>query len=213
VSFQSATLKNSHHRLVKLITYLRPISTYGGRGLLKSGAHPEDHAVIYSSKPYLQKGEQVGLKPVRVEIKDPLNKLDRLSRLNYAKPFTIEHNVKVFWIGRVARSDEQQVVTDYRLIHPPLADRPYVNQNNDFSGDMTQGAEGAEPEYTSTPGQESSQWVSRSTQHTGRQLPTTVAGTTYPALTPYQVQGQGSGGEYDTNYDPNYRCKFSHINP
>jgi hypothetical protein len=199
------------------MTYSRPILTYGGRGLLKPGAHPEDHAVIYSSEsggPYLQDGEQIGMKAVEVKIKDQSNKLDPLSRLNYAKLFTIEHNVKVFWIGRLAKEYEQQVVTDYRCIHPPLADRPYINEYNDSSGDMTQGAEGSEPEYTSAPGQGSSQWAPGKAQDTGRQLPTTVAETTYPDLvtTLYPAQGQSSGGQNYAHYDPNYRSKFSYIN-
>ncbi|KAH8745335.1 hypothetical protein F5882DRAFT_235302, partial [Hyaloscypha sp. PMI_1271] len=84
-----------------------PILTYGFQGVLKYGVHPIDHAVVYSSRrdgPYISDREE-GLmtkKPIRIEIKDPAHKLDPLSRLNYAKVYTVEHNVKVLFIGKVA---------------------------------------------------------------------------------------------------------------
>lgn len=50
--------------------------------------------------------------------------LDDASRLNYAKVYTIEHNIPVDFIGRLATPvSEQQVVTDYNLTHPSLEDR------------------------------------------------------------------------------------------
>jgi hypothetical protein len=48
---------------------------------------------------------------------NPRDKLDPNSRMNYAKVYTVEHNVKVLFIGRIAPKYEQQVVIDYNHIH------------------------------------------------------------------------------------------------
>ena len=59
-------------------------------------------------------------KPIRIELTAPSDKLDPLSRLNYAKTYTVEHNVKVLFIGRVAGNYEQEVATAFNSVHPPL---------------------------------------------------------------------------------------------
>ncbi|KAE9367984.1 hypothetical protein N431DRAFT_384049 [Stipitochalara longipes BDJ] len=102
-----------------------PILTYGHQGVLKYGVHPEDHAVVYSSKtegPYYHEGEKELLtkKPIRLDIKDPSEKLDPQSRLNYAKTYTVEHNVKVFFIGWIARNYEHEVATCFNDTNPPV---------------------------------------------------------------------------------------------
>lgn len=94
------------------------------------GVHAETHTVVYSSRkegPYLADGEErlMHHKPIRIEIKDPTHKLDKLSRLNYAKIYTVEHNVKVLFIGRVAENYEQAVVTAFNKTHPPLSNREH----------------------------------------------------------------------------------------
>ncbi|KAH8762401.1 hypothetical protein BGZ57DRAFT_725703, partial [Hyaloscypha finlandica] len=105
---------------------IRPIQTYGLQGVLKHGVHSEDHAVVYSSRrdgPFLLDREE-GLmmkRPIRIEIRDPSHKLDPLSRLNYAKTYTVEHNVKVLFIGKVAECYEQKVITSFNETHPPVA--------------------------------------------------------------------------------------------
>jgi hypothetical protein len=107
-----------------LIILIRPILTYGYQGVLKRGVHPECHTVVYSSSkgPKLLEGEKGLLtkKPIKIDMKDPSEKLDPLSRLNYAKTYTVEHNVKVFFIGRVAENHEQEVVTCFNLANPPV---------------------------------------------------------------------------------------------
>lgn len=133
---------------------LRPILTYGGQGTTKYGSHPEDHAVIYSSKEggpqYLYNETKIIKKPIRCDIKQPEEKLDPASRLNYAKLYTVEHNVKVMFIGRVATKYEQQIVTDYNNTHPSLEDRPYSGEG-DYSPDERLGAEGEDTGYSLDP--------------------------------------------------------------
>ncbi|PMD23432.1 hypothetical protein NA56DRAFT_71340 [Hyaloscypha hepaticicola] len=128
-----------------------PILTYGNQGVLKRGVHPEDHAVIYSSKskgPYVLEREK-GLMtkhPIRVELFKESQKLDPLSRLNYAKLYTVEHNVKVFFIGRVAKNYERDVMNGYNEAHPPFSNAgPGLHQGS--HEDLTRGAEADDPHY------------------------------------------------------------------
>ncbi|KAN0104755.1 hypothetical protein V8E51_010500 [Hyaloscypha variabilis] len=115
-----------------------PILTYGYQGALKRGVHPEDHTVVYSSKtegPFYLEGEKELLRkrPIRLDMKDPSEKLDPLSRLNYAKTYTVEHNVKVYFIGCVAISSEQEVATSFNDANPPVT--PANRSRNDASPD------------------------------------------------------------------------------
>ncbi|PMD67526.1 uncharacterized protein K444DRAFT_494050, partial [Hyaloscypha bicolor E] len=81
-----------------------PIKTYGGQGTRKAGAQALHHAVIYSGKEVVDKGENLIKKAVRVEMSSPREKLDSASRINYARVYTIEYNVKVLFIGRVIKN-------------------------------------------------------------------------------------------------------------
>jgi len=72
--------------------------TYGGYGCLKRGVHAEDHAVVYTSRslgPYFLDNEGITKPSIRVELTEPKESLEPLSRINYAKIYTVEHNVKV----------------------------------------------------------------------------------------------------------------------
>jgi hypothetical protein len=135
-----------------------PILTYGLQGVLKRGVHPEDHAAVYSSRnnrPYLLDAEaRLPLKrPIRIDMKDVSEKLDPLSRLNYAKLYTVEHNVKVYFIGKVATRHEQHLMVDYNQVHPPLSahDINYREHSND--NDESQFASMADhtPSYQRSP--------------------------------------------------------------
>jgi hypothetical protein len=45
-------------------------------------------------------------KPVRVTSTSPKDKLDKASRVNYSKVYTIEHNLKVCFIGQIHKDSE-----------------------------------------------------------------------------------------------------------
>ena len=129
--------------LAKLRT--RPILTYGGQATTKKGVHGRDHAVIFTGKSSsIFKGEKLSKKAIRMIPDSSRHHLDPASRINYAKVYTVEHNVKVYFIGKISQKHEQQVTTDYNDTHRPLPDRP-------FSGDMTDEefghAEGTDPNY------------------------------------------------------------------
>jgi hypothetical protein len=94
--------------------------TYQRQGLTKHGAQPEHHAAIYSEKPVTYEDEGLTKKPIRVEMSNPKEKLDPISRINYAKVYTIEYNVKVYFIGRVHEDYLHQLIADYQnIVHPP----------------------------------------------------------------------------------------------
>jgi hypothetical protein len=66
---------------------------------MKKGVHAKHHTIIYTDKkPQYFKGEkEKGLKrePIYMAPDHPRHKLLGGSRLNYAKPYTVEYNVKV----------------------------------------------------------------------------------------------------------------------
>ncbi|KAJ4263144.1 hypothetical protein NW762_006766 [Fusarium torreyae] len=86
-----------------------PISTYGRKGCRKSGVKAEQHGIVTESsnrKPTALAGEpKLGFPAIRVHISEPGERISKESRVNYSKLTTVEHNVKVFFIGRVVGSD------------------------------------------------------------------------------------------------------------
>lgn len=82
----------------------RPIHTYSGQGTAKPGVKAEDHAIIYmaGSAPFCGAGEgpmlkhSLEVKPASVD-----QKLNKMSRLNFGKIYTVEHNVKVMPVGKI----------------------------------------------------------------------------------------------------------------
>lgn len=85
---------------------------------MKGGVKSDDHAVIYMSKdpkasPPAVQGENLGKSPIRVVPKSHRDKLDVLSRVNYAKIYTVEHNVKVWFIGEIAPESIKTFMVDF----------------------------------------------------------------------------------------------------
>ena len=67
------------------------------------------------------KGErQLPNEPICVKPKQPHDKLDSTSRLNYAKIYTVEHNVKVCFIGIVHGKSTAALIRDYNKINTLL---------------------------------------------------------------------------------------------
>lgn len=73
---------------------------------------PNKHGIIYTagSKPRLLKNEpELGFRPVALHVYADGEKLAKESRVNYSKLVTIEHNVKVFFIGSITGEDFDNV--------------------------------------------------------------------------------------------------------
>ena len=87
-----------------------PITSYGHRGVGKPGVNKSEHSIIHTTKDPPEplsaelptRGEE-GMRPhaIRVDSDDPVDKLDALSRLDYGKVHTIQHNIKVKAFGKV----------------------------------------------------------------------------------------------------------------
>src|SRR4051812_29040580 len=85
----------------------------------------KSHSMIFTSNepPNSQEEENNLLKPIRIIPVNRRQKLDPDARLNYAKLYTIEYNVQVWFIGHIHPDSEQQLVDDYNSIHTLLPDR------------------------------------------------------------------------------------------
>jgi hypothetical protein len=88
-----------------------PISTYGGQGVTKTGTLKWQHAIAHTSRdapdPHPKEipvdGEWGMMTPIRVAPKKKDGKLDVMSRINFARIYTVEDNVKVYDFGDVHR--------------------------------------------------------------------------------------------------------------
>ena len=85
-----------------------PINTYGGQGVMKHGlatAERQAHSIIHANDtaPYATEEERPFLvkKPIAVKMASREQKLDKMSRINFGKPSSVEWNVKVMHVGRV----------------------------------------------------------------------------------------------------------------
>jgi hypothetical protein len=117
-----------------------PILTYGGQATAKHGVKPQDHCIIYTRgnhpkdwKPTEVPGEQkLKNKAIQVDPSHPrYGLLDPESRLNYAKVYTVEHNVKVFFVGYVHKDSAPYFIRDYNKRHKPLAEDPDFQYEED----------------------------------------------------------------------------------
>lgn len=92
-----------------------PIQTYRGQGATKPGLIVGDHALIYTGqRPHLFEGEEAMNKhPIRV---DAVYKegLDVASRINFGKPYAVEHNVKLAEIGMICNEHQHLLVAYFK---------------------------------------------------------------------------------------------------
>ncbi|WYZ46535.1 hypothetical protein EsH8_IX_000760 [Colletotrichum jinshuiense] len=85
-----------------------PILTYQGKACNKKGVKAHKHGIIYAqgSKPRTVSNEpKLGFAPIRAKITIEGEKLAKESRINYSKLVTVEHNVKVFFIGFIGQDE------------------------------------------------------------------------------------------------------------
>ena len=95
--------------------------TYVGEGVNKAGVNARVHTIIFSSNKYpcAYPGEdEKGMMkaPIRMVPSSSSYTLDDGSRLNYGNPFTIEYNVKVWFIGTLDPESIQWLWKDYNAI-------------------------------------------------------------------------------------------------
>ncbi|KAF7511129.1 hypothetical protein GJ744_005360 [Endocarpon pusillum] len=99
-----------------------PIHTYSGQGVTKRGLSREDierHAVIYMQGTTSQpRPDERGLvkEPIAVKPASPDQKLDPMSRLNFGKPYTVEHNIKAMDVGMVTDKSMPYLETYFKNV-------------------------------------------------------------------------------------------------
>lgn len=108
--------------------------------MLKPGVFGECHTIIFTESPKALRGEDkdgnLRLMPVKVTPSNPRDKLDPASRLNYGRLYTVDHNVKVWVVGRIHRDFEQQLQLDFDRFHPEIKNsgRPLPSNSYDTDG-------------------------------------------------------------------------------
>ncbi|KAF4627005.1 hypothetical protein G7Y89_g11151 [Cudoniella acicularis] len=83
-----------------------PLYTYSGQGATKSDIRPQDHALVYDSKQERSKvpaERDMTKDPFAIVVEDPNETIDSMTRMNFAQVYTIQHNVKVAKVGRIAK--------------------------------------------------------------------------------------------------------------
>jgi hypothetical protein len=111
VRFVVVTKKSGHSVCLR-------ISTYDKQATTKAGLNPDDHAAVVPqgtpSGKYTQhwKGETLAKLPLEVKVENSGVTIDAMSRINFAKPYTVEHNIKVQNVGRVVGESVKRL-TEY----------------------------------------------------------------------------------------------------
>src|SRR5947209_2055456 len=101
----------------RLLMLHSPILTYGKQGTAKPGVKADYHAIVYTGdKPPKQLDGEPKLfkKPIKVILEVKGEKLRSESRVNYSKIYTVEHNVKVVFIGKIHKDSEHIFFTDFQ---------------------------------------------------------------------------------------------------
>jgi hypothetical protein len=81
-----------------------PVNTYGFKGTAKNPASHYQHAIIYtgeSEPPKLDKELEFTKLPIKMEPVSQRVKLHPESRLNFGKPTTVQHNLRVRQLGDI----------------------------------------------------------------------------------------------------------------
>jgi hypothetical protein len=137
--------------ITQLTKYSRPINTYGGKGVSKRGVVKWHHAIAYSSRdePAPRDDELPNVREqgtmmvgVRIKSRRKKDKLDPMSRIDFARMYTVEHNVKVYDFGEVHKDSMDRLVSQWLMVieagvgsNPILPQMPEADENDDSSSD------------------------------------------------------------------------------
>lgn len=151
-----------------------PIQTYSGQGAAKPGLQIWEHAIIYTGdrEPRPKEGEKPspdthGMQPsIRVKPRTRSDRMDEMSRVNFAKIYTVEHNVKVFEFGDVRPEFMKRLLKNFVAVwdiaefrneeasgdeqeegagQGDSAEDNDDDDDNDYDDDTTGGSEAQEP--------------------------------------------------------------------
>ena len=109
----------------------RPITTYNLQGTAKSGVNPAHHAIAHTGQDPGRTEHERRQRPMRSSIRvqqdDPRTALDPRSRLNYARIYTVEHNVKVRAFGWIHPSSRHNFDIDRTAVYRSIDLIPQAN--------------------------------------------------------------------------------------
>lgn len=114
------------------------LNTFNGQGTLKARIRPDDFAAVYDSRgqPDINFGETLNKEPFPIIVENPTQTIDNMSRLNFGKVYTVEHNTSVLKIGRVA--DENIPLLEKYFNEAFLGSSTFANNRSAFSyGNVT----------------------------------------------------------------------------
>ncbi|KAF1816356.1 hypothetical protein P152DRAFT_120517 [Eremomyces bilateralis CBS 781.70] len=102
-----------------------PIQTYEGRGVSKPSVNKSHHCIAFTSQkaPEEHPSEAPSAwdtggmrKPIRIITRSKTESLVIMSRLNYAKVYTVEHNVKSYDFGNVAEGYLHRLSASFKAV-------------------------------------------------------------------------------------------------
>lgn len=96
--------------------------TYQGQGVAKQGVVKNEHAIAYlsGSQPVMSArenpvGDERGMqRPIRIQPDETTYTLDPMTRIDYARLYTVEHNVKAMAFGLVHEHDKNRLWYTFR---------------------------------------------------------------------------------------------------
>jgi hypothetical protein len=91
-----------------------PLNTHNRQATTKPGVRSQDYAAVYplGGKVEYKPKEQLDNEPLPILVEDPGEQIDPMSRLNFGRVYTVEHNVQVQKIGRVP-DEKLPLLNDY----------------------------------------------------------------------------------------------------
>ncbi|MCJ1388257.1 hypothetical protein MMC18_001102 [Xylographa bjoerkii] len=89
------------------------ISTYSGQGATKRGLNQKSHCMLFTGDippPKLKDEKKMNKEPIQMIPVNQTEKLDPRSRVDLAKTFPVEHNVKVKEVGMISNHHLRRLV-------------------------------------------------------------------------------------------------------
>lgn len=90
------------------------ISTYSDQATTKPNVVAHEHAAVIPQDGRVvlhEKGEHLSKEPIEIKIENPDVDIKTTSRINFAKPYTVEHNVRITNVGRVVGESVKRMET------------------------------------------------------------------------------------------------------
>ncbi|KAK3075501.1 hypothetical protein LTR53_001118 [Teratosphaeriaceae sp. CCFEE 6253] len=100
-----------------------PITTYRGQSMRKDGIRIHEHGIIYTGKTppeptdVPRHGPQMQQHPLKVDPDDRTERLDPLSRIDYAKQHNLDHKHRVRPIGKVSQHSLPYLLAQYETVN------------------------------------------------------------------------------------------------